>query len=120
MPHNISEKRLLALQEASRLRRMSGPPKKINTRLNPLCFLPVKDFFEAVIETRDIIAPKPVLKLLFINYDELKKRKIIVPMKREYIKKEIEQQPAAQFKRPPAVYSNRSPYGIASDYLFGK
>jgi hypothetical protein len=70
-----------------------------NGKINPACFSTYDEYMAHQKALSDIVAPK---------------------RKKEYLPRLKPDPPKKPIVRPPAVYSNKSPYGIASDYLLGK
>jgi hypothetical protein len=105
------------------------PQMPPSDRFNPFCYLEVGEFFQKVIDAKAIIdAP---MKLLFVSYDDIlaaKKKERRVDFKKvvkiithlKIIQTGALPYTPMEIVRPPAVYSNTSPYGIASALHFGE
>jgi hypothetical protein len=83
--------------------------RRKSKKINPVAYLPVQEFAETVIEADKVIKDKKK-----IDWDKIRKAAsgvVIVKEDQPYIPGQV------KIDRPPAEYTNKSPYGIASDML---
>lgn len=118
---------LAELQEASKEIHSALPSKRKRERrkikkFNPACYLHIDPFIEILKKVTNLIEVKESPKIDFTQIEAFKKKPKVI---QKSIVRIFKEEPAVPDEkkvivRPPAVYSNSSPYGIADEVLRGK